>query len=103
MSQPEGRCIPDLPTGLSFEKNLPLAECFSREWLMSDLSRATQADPVGLDERIDDHFHALAIEFQRAIDRLPDHPDSADMLQSLQRGKALVERGAALARELRSE
>lgn len=70
---------------------------------MNDVSRRTRPAPAELDGQIADQIHALAIEFERAIDRLPKHTDSAHMLQHLQRGKALVERAAALARQLRSD
>jgi hypothetical protein len=72
-------------------------------WPMNGVSRATRREPAESDGQIAHYFDALAIEIERAIQGLPDHPDSADMLQHLQRAKALADRGAGLARKLTSE
>jgi hypothetical protein len=49
---------------------------------------------------IPDHFEALAMEISRAIERLPDGPGSAEMLQRLRRALELAERGGTLGRSL---
>lgn len=67
---------------------------------MNDVSRAMRQDPAESDGQIAHYFDALVIEFERAIERLPRHADSTEMLQHLQRAKAIAERGAELARKL---
>lgn len=67
---------------------------------MDNNTPAHSREAIESARQVVEQFEALAVDFRRAMARLPDGLDSADMLARLSRGLESAERGAELARKL---